>query len=380
MYFSDVVGHEKIKKRLISSVIENRLSHSWLFFGPEGSGALAMAVSFASYILCEHPEGNDSCGHCNACRKSHKLIHPDMHLVFPVNKTKSVDSDELVSDNFLNEWRSFFLENPYSRLNQWYEYIDLENRQGNINNEESRKLSYKLSLKSFESDYKVVVMWHPEKMNDQAANRLLKLIEEPPDKTVFILVSENPDLLLMTIRSRCMPVKIPRISDEDIRKKLIDTKGLPENEAEEIAVNAQGNYLRALELTREADDMNYNFIKFRELMRSCFTSDIIQIIGHAEELSGLIREKQKAFLEYGLKTIRESLALHYPEKELAFVTKGEAEFTPKFAPFINGRNILRITDELNKAIYEIERNVSGKMIFLDLGLKLSGLINLKVRN
>jgi DNA polymerase-3 subunit delta' len=249
-----------------------------------------------------------------------------------------------------------------------------------MNIEESKKLSYKLSLKSFEADYKVVVMWHPEKMNDQAANKLLKLLEEPPDKTIFILVSENPDLLLMTIRSRCMPVKIPRISDGSIMQKLKMDHGLTENDALEFSELAQGNYLKAVEMIHEADEYNYNFIKFRDLMRSCLTSDILQLVAHAEELSGLIREKQKSFLDYSLRTIRESVALHFANADIAFVTRGEREFTPRFAPFINGNNVMRITDELNKAIRDVERNVNSKMIFLDLALKLSGMINRNIRS
>ncbi|HEX2394244.1 MAG TPA: DNA polymerase III subunit delta' [Bacteroidales bacterium] len=380
MYFRDVVGQDILKSRFVNTVEENRLSHAWLLFGPEGAGALPLALSFASYILCNDRKGGDSCGLCPACKKSHKLIHPDLHLVFPVNRTKSVDLDGPASDDFLSEWRIFILNKPYGRITQWYDHIDLDNRQGLINIEESKRLSYKLSLKSFESDYKVVVIWHPEKMNDQAGNKLLKLLEEPPEKTIFILVSENPDVLLSTIRSRCIPVKVPRIADSDIKQKLIEEHHLPVNDASEITALSQGNYLKALEMITEADEYNYNFVKFRDLMRSCLTTSILQLIAHAEELSGLNREKQKSFLEYGLKTIRESVALHYEDAGIAFVTRGEMEFTPKFAPYINGNNVLRITEELNKAIRDIERNVNSRMVFLDLGLKLSGMIKRNIKN
>jgi DNA polymerase-3 subunit delta' len=375
MYFKEIIGQDVLKNRFIQTVDENRLSHAWLLFGPEGAGTLPLAFSFASYILCNSRDGNDSCGTCPACRKSHKLIHPDLHLVFPVNRTKAVDIDGPVSDDFISDWRSFFSDNPYGRVTQWYDHIDLENRQGLINIEESKRLSHKLSLKAFESDYKIVILWHPEKMNDQAGNKLLKLLEEPPELTVFILVSENPELILPTIRSRCTPVKVPRIADPDLQRYLIEHHGLTEIVAVEITRLSQGNYLKALEMISEADDYQFNFIKFRDLMRSCLSSDIIKLIAHAEDLSGLNREKQKSFLEYGLKTIRESLVLHYKDAGVAFITQGEMEFTPKFAPFITGNNILGINEELNRAIRDIERNVNGRMVFLDLGLKLAGLIN-----
>jgi len=380
MFFREIVGQEMLKERFIQTVTGNRLSHAWLLFGSEGSGALPLALAFASYILCTSRADEDSCGICPGCIKSHKMIHPDLHLVFPVNRTKAMDKDGPVSDDFINDWRSFIMNNAYGRINQWYDYIDLENKQGLINIEESKRLASKLALKSFESDFKVVIIWHPEKMNDQAANKLLKLLEEPPQLTVFLLVSENPDLLLPTIRSRCIPVKVPRIADADLIRKLIDDHHLPENDALEVTTLAQGNYLKAFELITQADEINYNFIKFRDLMRSCLTSNIMQLIMHSEELSVLNREKQKAFLEYGLKTIRESLALHFQNPDLTYITANEMEFTPRFAPFITGKNVSAISDELSKAIRDIERNVNGRMVFLDLGLKLSGMIQRNVRN
>jgi len=380
MYFSEIVGQDLLKNKLIQTVDDNRLSHAWLMFGPEGAGTLPLSLAFASYILCNTRNGKDTCGVCPGCKKSHRLIHPDLHLVFPVNRTKAVDIDGPVSDDFLSDWREFISEKPYGRVTQWYDYIDLENRQGLINIEESKRLNNKLSLKSFESDYKVVIIWHPEKMNDQAGNKLLKLLEEPPELTIFILVSENPDLLLPTIRSRCIPVKVPRISDTDLQNRLIDHYHLDIESAREITGLSQGNYLKALEMITEADEYNFNFIKFRDLMRSCLISNILQLISHAEDLSALNREKQKSFLEYGLKTIRESLALHYQDAGVAYITHGEMEFTPKFAPFVTGNNIISLTEELNRAIRDIERNVNSRMVFLDLGLKVAGLINRNVKN
>jgi len=374
MFFRDIIGQGVLKNRLVQTVTENRVSHAWLFFGPEGAGVLPLALAFAGYILCTGRNETDACGSCASCNKVGKYIHPDLHFVFPVNKTRSLDKDSVTSDDFIAEWRNFLLKNPYSRLTQWYDFIDLENKQGVINTEESKRLASKLFLKSFESDYKVVIIWQPEKMNDQASNKLLKLLEEPPSLTIFLLVSENPDQLLATVRSRCFPVKVPRISDTDLSLALVNSQNIPKDKAENIVRLASGNYMKALELMSETEDIRYNFAKFRDLMRSCFKASIPELVKMAEELSMLTREKQKSFLEYGLRMIRESLALHFNEAGIVFISEEEKEFTPNFAPFINGRNVVPFTNELNQAIHDIERNANGRIVFLDLALKLAALI------
>jgi DNA polymerase-3 subunit delta' len=374
MFFRDIIGQEALKTRLIQTVRENRVSHAWLFFGPEGAGVLPMALAFAGYILCTGRNENDACGSCVSCNKVGKFIHPDLHFVFPVNKTRSLEKDSVTSDDFIAEWRAFLLKNPYGRLTQWYDFIDLENKQGVINTEESKRLAGKLNLKSFESDYKVVIIWQPEKMNDQASNKLLKLLEEPPPLTIFLLVSEIPDQLLATVRSRCIPVKIPRISDGDLSEAIVNKHSIQKDKAADIVRLASGNYLKALELITETEDIKYNFMKFRDLMRSCFKTNIPELVKQAEELSVLNREKQKSFLEYGLRTLRESLALHFNTPGIVFITDEEQQFTPNFAPFINGNNVVPFTDELNNAIRDIERNANGRIVFLDLALKLAALI------
>lgn len=374
MFYRDIIGQEVIKKRMVQTVRENRVSHAWLFFGPEGAGALPLALGFAGYILCTERHETDACGSCGSCNKAGKYIHPDLHFVFPVNKTRSLDKDSVTSDDFIGDWRNFLLKNPYGRLTQWYDFIDLENKQGVINTEESKRLTAKLNLKPYESDYKVVIIWQPEKMNDQASNKLLKLLEEPPPYTIFLLVSENIELLLATVRSRCIPVKIPRINDFELSEALVNRHDLPVNKADNIVRLASGNYLKAMELIAETEDIRYNFAKFRDLMRSCFKTNIPELIKLAEELSALTREKQKSFLEYGLRTLRESLALHFNTAGIVFISDEEREFIPNFAPFINGSNIIPLSDELNKAIQDIERNANGRIVFLDMSLKLAALI------
>jgi DNA polymerase-3 subunit delta' len=374
MFFREIVGQELLKNRLIQTVKENRVSHAWLFFGPEGTGSLPLALAYAGYILCTNRTETEACGVCPSCRKTQKYIHPDLHFLFPVNKTRDTEGENATCDDFLADWRNFLLYNPYGRINQWYNQIDLENKQGNINTDESKRLASKLFLKPFESDYKIAIIWQADKMNDQASNKILKLLEEPPPMTIFILITENPDSLLPTIRSRCIPVKVPRIPDEDILNHLTSVHSIEKENALEITRLAQGNYLKAKEMITDSEDFNYFFTKFRDLMRSCLRSNIPELIKHAEELAGLNRERQKTFLEYGLSTIRESVALHFGEPALVHISSGEMEFTPKFAPFITGYNTAAFTEELTRASRDIERNGNGKIIFLDLVLKLAGLI------
>jgi DNA polymerase-3 subunit delta' len=374
MFFSEIIGQEFITGKLKQTTKENRISHAWLFFGPEGSGSLPLAIAFARYILCTDRKDDDACGNCPACNKVSKYIHPDLHFVFPVNKTRHVDKDNVVSDDFLTDWRSFLSNNPYGRLNQWYDQIELENKQGIINTEESKRLAGKLFLKSYESDYKVVIIWQPEKMNDQAGNKLLKLLEEPPPMTIFVMVSENPELLLSTVRSRCTPLKIPRIDDSSLTEVLISRHQFNPDKAEKTARLAAGNYIKALDLMSDAEESKYNFVSFRSLMRSCFKSSIPEIMKMAEELASLTREKQKSFLEYALGVLRESMALHFNTESIVFINDEEQTFTPNFAPFVHGRNIVQLAAEINKAIQDIERNVNGRIVFLDMSLKLASLI------
>jgi DNA polymerase-3 subunit delta' len=375
MLFKEIVGQEPLKNKLIDTVRENRVSHAWLFFGPEGSGVLPLSLALAQYILCTNRGENDACGVCHSCNMVNKYIHPDLHFTFPVNKTKEVDRDSpVVSDDFIADWRAFLLSKPYGRVTQWYDAIDLENKQGIINTEESKRLAGKLNLKSFESDYKVAILWQPEKMNDQASNKLLKLLEEPPPNTVFILAGENPDQLLTTIRSRCVQVKIPRISDSALYEALTGRHCVSPDKATDIVRLVSGNYLRAMEVLSEEEEAGSNLTQFRNMMLLCHGKRISEMIRFSDEMAGLTRERQKAFLEYGLRSIRENLALHFNTPEILYITSEEQNFVSKFAKFITSENVEPIIHELSSAITDIERNGNGRMIFLDMVLKLSGMI------
>ncbi len=373
MQFKEVVGHHKIKKKLIHTIKENRISHAQLFLGSEGSGNLALAIAYAQYISCESKQENDSCGVCPSCIKFQKLIHPDLHFVYPVSTSKTVKKDP-VSDDYITLWREIIIENPYINHNKWYEIIDIENKQGIISKNESYEILKKLNLKTFESEYKIMIIWLPEKMNASAANKLLKLIEEPPAKTLFLMVSENSEQILPTILSRTQLIKIPKIDNESMRNALCDRLGLLPEKAGDIAHLANGNYFEAQNLISSTEENNDNFDQFTQFMRLSYQRKIIEIVNWVDEISRIGREKQKSFLAYSLRLIRENFMLNIKNKELVYLTNKELEFSENFSQFINQENINQIYEALNRAHSDIEMNAYNKIVFLDLALKIIKLI------
>ena len=373
MFFSETIGQVGLKKRFIQSVKDGRISHAQLFFGPEGAGALSLAVAYAQYISCTGEKHEDSCGKCLSCLKYQKLVHPDLHFLFPVNTT-ATKKDDPGCDEFLPEWRNFVLQQPYAGLNDWYSFIELENKQGLIKEKESDTISKKLSFKPYESDYKIAIIWMAEKMHDVASNKLLKLLEEPPERTVFLLITENPEGLLTTIRSRCFPVKVPLIADEDMINALQTRNKIEAEKSAHIARLAMGNYARALELISENEEEGSLLTTFREFMLAGYSNDIASGIKAVDTLNTLTREKQKTFLEYSLRLIRENAILHFNDAGLNFMNKTEEEFSVKFSKFVDGKNVVHLADEFNKAAYDIERNGNSRIILLDLMLKAGRLL------
>ncbi|MBN2349452.1 MAG: DNA polymerase III subunit delta [Bacteroidales bacterium] len=372
MKFAEVIGQKEIIGRLLRSVNDNRIPHAQLFLGEEGTGSLALAMAYAQYISCGNKNGQDSCGECASCKKYNKLIHPDLHFVFPVNTTKEIAKNP-VSDDFIKQWRECILNIPYLRETAWYEYIGIENKQGLISKFESESIFKKLSLKSFESEYKIMIIWKPEKMNTVAANKLLKLIEEPPEKTIFLLVCESTDQMLPTILSRSQIIKIPKISGNDLKIKLGETQTLEKTELDTIVHLADGNYLKALEEIQQSEE-NANYLeKFIQIMRLGYGRKISEIISWVDEMATLGREKQKGFLSFSLKMIRENFMLNLKLPQLVYLNKKESEFAEKFHHFIKGSNIIQLKDELETAQRHIEQNGNGKIIFMDFSLKLTTL-------
>jgi len=369
MKFADIIGQEDIKTRLMKTVAESRVSHAQLFLGPEGSGKLALAIAYAQYINCTNKQDGDSCGECPSCVKYQKFIHPDLHFIYPTARTKSVDKP--MSRNFISQWRELLIEkNSYVNLTDWYAKVGIERKQAIINAKDCNEIIKTLSYKSYESEYKVMIIWMVEKLFHSAAPKILKVLEEPPEKTLFILVSENQDLIINTILSRTQLVKIGKLNDAELTKALI-REGYDPAEANDAVRIADGNYLAALKLISQSDEDRYNFLKFRDWMRYVYQFDVEKLIKFVADMSKNSREKNKSFLNYALRFTRECLLMNYGTGELVRVNNEESAFINKFYPFMNERNSYLIAEELDKSIYHIERNANPNVLFMDLSLKFA---------
>ena len=371
MFFSEVIGQESIKQRLIHSVQKERVSHAQLFSGHEGTGALGLALAYAQYISCSNRSETDSCGTCPSCHKYMKLIHPDLHFVFPVFNSPKYKNP--VSDDFIKEWRALVLKNHYFNLSQWLDYIDAGNAQGMIYERESDSIYRKLNLKSFESDFKVMIIWQPEKMNISCSNKLLKLIEEPPNLTLFLLVTENEEEIIPTIRSRAQLIKIPFVESEPMKKALLDLGAEP-SVVDDAVHLSNGNYLRALSFLNTDDDEQFFFAKFQEMMRLAYARQVLDLVKWAEEMSQIGRDKQKSYFNAALRLIREYFVLNMKKMSLVYLNHDEIEWGKRFAPFINERNIIPISEEFELAIKHISMNGNPRIIFLDTALRMVRLI------
>ncbi|MCK5730698.1 MAG: DNA polymerase III subunit [Draconibacterium sp.] len=372
MFFKDVIGQEELKKRLIKSITEERISHAQLFSGPEGTGKVAMAIAYAQYVSCHNRTDTDSCGVCSSCHKYQKLAHPDLHFVFPVFNSKKFNKP--VSDDFLPYWREMVQKNPYFNLSQWLSHIDAENAQGLIYERESDSIIKKLNLKSFESEFKVMIIWLPEKMHAACSNKLLKLIEEPPSKTLFILITENEEAVIGTIRSRTQLINFPFIQKEAIGNALQNTEGINEIIIPDAVHLANGNYIKALEFLNPNEDEQFYFQKFQEMMRYAYKREVLEQIEWANEMASIGRDKQKAFFSFALRIIREYFVMNMKQSNLVYLKKEEKEWGARFAPFINERNIMSFFSEFELAIKHISMNGNPRIIFMDTALRMVRLI------
>lgn len=372
MFFRDIIGQNDIKKRLITSVREGFIPHAQLFCGAEGVGKLPLAIAYAQYLNCENSTETDSCGICPACVKYKHLSHPDLHFVFPIVK-KAAKKKE-VCDDYISEWREAFKENIYFSYNQWLGFIDAENSQGVIYAKESEEIIRKLSLKIYEAKYKVMIIWLPEKMHESCANKLLKIIEEPTSDTVFLLVSDAPDNIIGTIQSRSQRINIPAIDGNDIIKVLETKYGINSDDAENIAHLSRGSYLKALETISLDEEHKFFFDLFVNMMRASYARNIKLIKSIAAELATIGRERQKSFLIYSQRMIREYFISNLNQPKIVYLSTDESNFGVRFAPFINERNIQDFMEELSLAEMHIEQNVNARMVFFDLCLKITMLL------
>ena len=392
MKFSDIVGQEPLKQRLKRTVTDNRVSHAQLFLGPEGSGKLALALAYAQYINCRHRTPEDSCGECPSCRKYSKLIHPDLHFLYPINSTKEVTGTKILSKDFIAPWREFLQQNNYYvTLPDWFEKIGIEKKQGFINADDADSINRTLAYKAYEAEYKVMIIWMVEKMNITSANKLLKNLEEPPDKTLFILISENQDQIIATILSRAQLVKIPKVPDAEIQLALEQNYEIASAEASKIARLADGNYTTALMLSGKtgsgSDSLEADrerFTVFREWMRRCFTiSGNLKDYDKLQETIPLLlgdgsREKQKEMLTYGLDMFRICLQYNVGNHHLVKLVDEELAFVKNFSAFIHPRNIDFFEEEFNRAIFHIERNANAQIVLADLSHLIARILKIPV--
>ena len=380
MRFCDIIGQETEKRQLRQAVLEGRIPHAQLFAGPAGVGKLALALAYAQYVSCPNRDEHDSCGTCPTCLQFNKLQHPDLHFVFPI--IKGDDGD--VCDAFADKWRGLLTEQRYFDIDDWYRVLGTETKQGMIYEKESGEIMRKLSLKSFSGGYKIMIIWQPEKMNATCANKILKLLEEPPTKTLFLLVSEHPEQLLSTIISRVQEVRVPRLSEHDIAAGLQTVyTWLSDQEAKTVAHMANGSYLAALKIMSESEESKGYFDDFVALMRNAW------LVGQKKDYSALLklrqwsydmadskvgREKQKAFLQYAQRQIRENYIYNFHCADMNYQTEAESQFSSKFAPFIHDSNVERMMNELGKAEQQIAQNGNAKIIFFDLCLQMIVLV------
>ena len=376
MFFRDIVGQGKLKEKLVSTVVEERVSHAQLFEGAAGYGSLPLALAYAQFISCTNRNGDDSCGVCPSCIKYNKMVHPDLHFVFPVNSSKKHKESEKhpISNHFLTSWREIVLSKKYFTEDDWYEPVSID-KQGNISAYEADNIISKLSLKPYEADKKTMIIWLPERMNDKAANRLLKLIEEPPENTIFLLVTESPNRILPTIYSRVQRIRLSPICDEDLAAALA-SEGYDEKDVFSASRLGKGDYISAKQVLAISGAEKEHFNNFVMLMRLSYINDVLKLLDWAETAAAMSRERQKSFLVFTERLLRENFVLNV-NPDIVYLGFEELEWAKKFYRNINESNIFGLYRLINDCIPQIAQNGNSKIIFTDLVLKIKELIRTK---
>ena len=375
MLFADIIGQETIKTQLRRFVDENRMAHALLLAGPRGNGKLPLAVALAHYLLCRERHDGEACASCPTCTKVNKLIHSDLHFVFPVLKKKGSGPDSVpVSDDYIAAWRELFIKNPYMTYADWLSKMGVENQQPMIYERESSEILHKLSLQSREGGWKIVIIWLPEKMREVCSNKLLKIIEEPPKDTLFILVSEEPEAIIPTILSRTQRIDIPAIEPASIAAALEQRYGLSGEDATRVALHSGGSWEKAEEHLRVDSDKEQYLEFFMQLMRVAYARNIREMKKWSEQVAALGRERQKHLLDYCQRMIRENFIMNFRHNEMLSMNSAEQNFSVRFSPFVNEKNIFGIMEELSEAQRHIEQNVNAKMVFFDMSLRMIVLI------
>ena len=369
MHFAAIQGSIPLKRRLIHLVQTHQVPHAQLFWGPEGNASLPLVLAFVTYLHCQHRLEDDACRQCASCLKMQKLVHPDVKFVFPTSATKQITGKDVVSINFLKPWRNFLNEHPYGHAGDWSHYLNSADKQLSIAREEARGILQDVSFKAFEGHYKVVCIWLPEYLHSTAANALLKVIEEPPPHTLFVLVSNYPDKVLGTIRSRTQQIHVPAFTDEALASMLTQQHTLDQEQLAQIILLADGNLNKALKLVEHR--AGGYFRHFKDWMRRCYAHDLTPLVAQAAAFQELSKVDQRNFLAYSLHMLREALVLYFTQTALTRATAVEQVLTQKLRQTLTHQQLKAWITWLNQAYYYLERNVNPRMLYLDLSLKIA---------
>ena len=366
MLYSSIIAQEGIKERLRRQIVTGRIPHAQLFSGPEGCGKLPMALAFAEALLCQSPVNGNPCGECRSCKMMKRFEHPDLHFLFPYAHKEN----EITTTTHQRTWKEELCRSPYLDSKRWYAAIGAENKLPIINVKDAAYMSEMLSLTSQQGGYRVFIILHAETINEQAANKILKILEEPPTKTVIILITEMPERLLTTITSRTQTTEFPALKDIEIQQALVQHHGMAEEMALTIARSANGSYTQAVNLIQANEETDIFFDLFVQLMRKCYMRDIKEMLKWSELVAEWGREKQKNFLHYCQHMVRENFIFNFHEPDLNYLAANERDFSTRFSPFINERNVIGIMEELSLAERDILQNVNPKIVFFDFALKM----------
>ncbi|MBL7941695.1 MAG: hypothetical protein JNM00_02960 [Flavobacteriales bacterium] len=376
VFFKDIIGQEEAKARLRRSFNESKLAHALLFYGPEGNGSFALALAFCRYIACSNRSADDACGECPTCRKFSSLQFADLHFSFPFFNKGS--QEKTVCDDYAREWREWLLrEGPYGDLDSWRKMLDADRKQLHMSVHEAGSIVQHLSLKAYEGGYKFQLIWHAEHMRNDTANKLLKIVEEPPEKTLFIFLTQSAESMLPTVLSRVQMLHIPAIEDAAMVNALV-ANGIAAEKAEGIAHYSAGNWKLAQQLAAAEDPHAFLFQQFQSWMRFCYKRDVGPLVKWCDGIATLTREDQRSFISYALEQIRQNVVLNYTEGKLGRQNESEKDFSVKFARYINHTNIEEFYEEMNRAHEDIGRNVNSKLVFLDLSFKVHHMLTRKV--
>jgi DNA polymerase-3 subunit delta' len=372
MFFKDIIGQDELIRQLIQSTQRGFVPHARLFSGQAGSGAFPLALAYARYLNCSERTETDSCGHCPSCLKYNDLVHPDLHFVFPIVQVKERKKE--ICDDYLDEWRDFLKTHTYFDLGTWLSHLNVDSKQAWIYAKESEAIFRKVSLRIYEAYYRVLFVWIPERMHSNCSNKLLKIIEEPPQNTLIFMISEEPEYILGTILSRMQRLNVGPVSTDVLARVAEQEFGIDPSQSQQIAHMAHGNYLQLADAIRVSEESDFFLAQFTRIMRNSWTRNVKEMKAFAEDMAALGRDQQKRFLAYCQRLIRENFVYRFQVSEMNYMTQDESTFSARFAEYVNERNVFDFVDELAEAYRHVAQNGNSKMVFFDLALHITVLL------